>query len=217
MTVEREGVCSSVIAPPAERSDQRCRTRSSGAPSHGLRAPGARDQPDVEQVRRLSRRSLRSDGHNLARGPLAPMPHLAQEKLRELAASLEHCARGGVHQLRVGDFGHAGHERGVSGRERARTDVDSCLVQPCAAGRCSRILGLRRVFCERVRVPSTPLFRVRRPVGAASTSSRSPSCTCGARPLYPRRCHSEGAKRTRDPTVFRRGSRCAFGACRVAP
>jgi hypothetical protein len=43
-------------------------------------------------------RSLRSDGHNLARGLLAPLPHLVHEELREFAAALEHRARGSVHQ-----------------------------------------------------------------------------------------------------------------------
>ena len=100
--------------------------------------------------------SPRLDGHDVSRGTLAPLQHLAHEELCELSPVIAHRARCGVHQLRVGDFGHAGLERRASGRERTRTGVHWRLLQPCAVQRCSRILGFRCAFGARVRVPSTP-------------------------------------------------------------
>ena len=77
-------------------------------------------------------RSLRLDGHDVARGPLASLPHLAHEELRELAAPLEHRARRGVNHLRIG-----GLERRGSGHERTRTGIASGLIL-CTARRGSR-------------------------------------------------------------------------------
>jgi hypothetical protein len=51
------------------------------------------------------------DGHDLPPGPLSPLPHLLHEELSELAAAIEHRTRGSVHELHVGDFGHASLER----------------------------------------------------------------------------------------------------------
>jgi hypothetical protein len=77
----------------------------------------------TETVRKWSERWIKSReerGNTTTRDDASRLEH-------HVFPTLEHRARGGVHQLRVGDFGHAGLERSGSGRERARAGVASGL------------------------------------------------------------------------------------------